>query len=176
MPGWKEIRTSRFLFWNVNINITKRIITLAFLFFFLYISFFFIQFSECDTLLDVVEMKNLDFHILNFIPRYCWSLASPGPLQFPDGCASSTEDGTCFNQPTKDVRIGGPNTPSDGFVSIFSNILSILFWVRAFTFFHCVRAFYSVRSFVPFNGGKTFWLVMMVLRWWQSHHCPTGGC
>ena len=50
------------------------------------------------------------------------------------------------------------------------------FWVRKLSFFHCMRAFYSVRSFVPFNGGKTFWLVMMVLRWWQSHHCPIGGC
>ena len=50
------------------------------------------------------------------------------------------------------------------------------FWVRKLTFFHCMRAFYSVRSSVPFNGGKTFWLVMMVLRWWQSHHCPLGGC
>ena len=38
-----------------------------------------------------------------------------------------------------------------------------------------MRAFYSVRSSIPFNGGKTFWLVMMVLRWWQSHHCPAGG-
>ena len=44
------------------------------------------------------------------------------------------------------------------------------------TFFYYVRAFYSARSFVPFNGGKTFWLVMMVLRGWQSHHYPVGGC
>ena len=50
------------------------------------------------------------------------------------------------------------------------------FQVRALTFFHCVRAFYSVKSSVSFNGGKTFWLVMMVLRWWQSHHYPAGGC
>ena len=35
---------------------------------------------------------------------------------------------------------------------------------------------YSVRSSVPLNGGKTFWLVMMALRWWQSYHCPAGGC
>ena len=61
-------------------------------------------------------------------------------------------------------------------LAFFSNVLSILFWVRTLTFFHCVRAFYSVRSSVPFNGGKTFWLVMMVLRWWQSHHCPVGSC
>lgn len=39
-----------------------------------------------------------------------------------------------------------------------------------------MKAFYSVKSFIPFNGGKTFWLVMMVLRRWQSHHYPAGGC
>ena len=50
------------------------------------------------------------------------------------------------------------------------------FCVRQLTFFHCMRAFYSVKNSVPFNGGKTFWLVMMVLGWWQSHHCPPGGC
>ena len=49
-------------------------------------------------------------------------------------------------------------------------------WVRELTFFHCMRAFYSVKSSVPFNGGKTFWLVMMVLRRWQSHHCLAGDC
>ena len=66
-------------------------------------------------------------------------------------------------------------------LAFISNILFILswvplFWVRTLTFFHCVRTFYSIRSFVPLNCGKTFWLVMMVLRWWQSHHCPAGGC
>ena len=66
-------------------------------------------------------------------------------------------------------------------LAFISNALCILFWVllcwaRTLTFFHCVRAFYSVRSSVSFNDGKTFWLIMMVLRWWQSHHCPTGGC
>ena len=42
----------------------------------------------------------------------------------------------------------------------------------------CVKALlYSVRSSAPlFNGGKTFWLVMMSLRWWQNHHHPAGGC
>ena len=35
---------------------------------------------------------------------------------------------------------------------------------------------YSVRSSVLFNGGKTFWLVMMALSWWHSHHCPVGSC
>ena len=28
----------------------------------------------------------------------------------------------------------------------------------------------------PFNGGKTFWLVMMMLRWRQGHHYPAGDC
>ena len=50
---------------------------------------------------------------------------------------------------------------------LLSNIL--IFSLGSFslgmpTFFYCVRAFYSAKSFVPFNGGKTFWLVMMVLR------------
>ena len=42
-----------------------------------------------------------------------------GPLQMPDGHVSSTEDGTGFIQPAKDVRTGGPDTPSDGFVSFY---------------------------------------------------------
>ena len=42
----------------------------------------------------------------------------------------------------------------------------------------CVKTLlYNVRSSAPlFNGGKTFWLVMMSSRWWQSHHHPAGGC
>ena len=62
---------------------------------------------------------------------------------------------------------------------LLSSIL--MFFLGAFslgmlTFFDCVRAFYSARSFVHFNSGKTFWLVMMVLRWWQSHHYLVGDC
>ena len=53
------------------------------------------------------------------ISALCWGLALPGPLQMPDGCAFSTEDDTSFIQPAKDVRTGGPNTPSDGFVSFY---------------------------------------------------------
>ena len=61
---------------------------------------------------------------------------------------------------------------------LLSNVLmfSLGPFLGMLTFFDCVRAFYSARSFVPFNGGKTFWLVMMVLRWWQSHHYPAGDC
>ena len=42
----------------------------------------------------------------------------------------------------------------------------------------CVKALlYNVRSSAPlFNGGKTFWFVMMSSRWWQGHHHPVGGC
>ena len=61
---------------------------------------------------------------------------------------------------------------------LLSNILIFSlgpFCLGMLTFFYCVRAFYNVRSFVSFNGGKTFWLVMMMLRWWQNHHYPAGG-
>ena len=61
---------------------------------------------------------------------------------------------------------------------LLSNILIFSlgpFCLGMLTFFYCVRAFYNVRSFVSFNGGKTFWLVMMMLRWWQNHHYPVGG-
>ena len=116
----------------------------------------------------------------NNIDYLCWGLVLLGPLQLPDGRASSIEDNISFLWPAKDVRTGGPDTPSNGFLLVLlSNIL--MFFLRPFslgmlTFFDCVRAFYSARSFVPFNGGKTFWLVMMVLRWWQSHHYPAGDC
>ena len=47
---------------------------------------------------------------------------------------------------------------------------NLMFFMRPFslgmlTFFYYVGAFYSARSFVPFNGGMTFLLIMMVLRW-----------
>ena len=81
--------------------------------------------------------------------------------------------------PVKDVRTGCPDTPSDGFVSHssedqyatpFSESNSLPFSLRE-------DPFYSVRSSAPlFNGGKTFWLVMLSLRWWQNHHHPAGGC
>ena len=43
----------------------------------------------------------------------------------PDGRAFSTEDDTRFNQPAKDVQTGGPDTPSDGFVSFFPHVFSL---------------------------------------------------
>ena len=72
--------------------------------------------------------------------------------------------------PAKDVRTGCPDTPSDGFVSHSSKDQAYLLL--------CVKTLlYNVRSFVPlFNGGKTFWLVLMSSRWWQGHHHPAGGC
>ena len=107
----------------------------------------------------------------------CWGLASLGPLQMQDGCVSSTEYGTRFIQLAKDVR----THPLMVLLAFISNISlfslgSSSIGQERLPFFYCVRAFYSVGSFVPFNGGKNFWLVMMVLRWWQSHHCPTGDC
>ena len=53
---------------------------------------------------------------------------------------------------------------------LFSESDSLLFFLRE-------GLFYSVKSSTPlFNGGKTFWLVMMSLRWWQNHHHSAGGC
>ena len=52
----------------------------------------------------------------------------------------------------------------------FSKSDNLLFFLRE-------GPFYSVRSSTPlFNGVKTFWLVMMFLRWWQNHHHSAGGC
>ena len=44
---------------------------------------------------------------------------SPGPLQMPDGRVSLIEDGIRFIRPAKDVRTGGPDTPSNSFVSLY---------------------------------------------------------
>ena len=44
-------------------------------------------------------------------------MESPKSLQFPDVLAFSTEDDASFLCPAKDVRTGGPDTPSDAFVS-----------------------------------------------------------
>ena len=69
--------------------------------------------------------------------------------------------------PAKVVRTGCPETPSDGFVSHGPKDQSVALCLSQIAYLPlCVKAlFYSVRSSAPlFNGGKTFWLVMMSLR------------
>ena len=67
------------------------------------------------------------FNIEYDAPDTCWSLASLGSSQYPDGHSFSTEDDSYLNQPAKDVRIGCPDTHSDGFVSLLSDNQSSLF-------------------------------------------------
>ena len=60
-----------------------------------------------------------------------------------------------------------------------------LLWWSICSFFLSQKAYLPLRMRKPFivsealplfNGGKIFWLVMMALRRWQSHHRSTGGC
>ena len=84
-----------------------------------------------------------------------------------------------FSLLAKDVRTGCPDTPSDGFVSHGSKNQAIALFLGSLAYLLlCVKALlYNVRnSALLFNGGKTFWLVMMSSRWWQSHHHLAGGC
>ena len=81
--------------------------------------------------------------------------------------------------PAKDVRTGCPDTPSDGFVSHCSSDQSALFSKsKSLSPFLRMREPFSIVSeALPlFNGRKTFWLVMMALRQWQSHHRSASGC
>ena len=77
--------------------------------------------------------------------------------------------------PTKDVRTHPPMV-----------LLAMALEIKLLAFFQrqqayllpCVKVLlYSVRNSAPlFNGGKTFWLVMMSSRWWQSHHHLASSC
>ena len=80
--------------------------------------------------------------------------------------------------PTKDVRTGCPDTPSDGFVSHCSGDHSALFSKSKSLppFLRMRESFFIVSEALSlFNGRKTFWLVMMALKRWQSHHRSAGG-
>ena len=69
--------------------------------------------------------------------------------------------------PPKDVLTGCPDTPSDGFVSNGPKDQSVAIFLSQIAYLplYVNALFYSVRSSAPlFNGGKTFWLVMMSLR------------
>ena len=66
-------------------------------------------------------------HVIRKFTLCVEAFASSGLPQLPDGCAFSTEDDTCFNQPAKDVRTRSPDTSSDGFVSLLSDFQSLLF-------------------------------------------------
>ena len=66
----------------------------------------------------------------------------------------------------KDVRTGCPDTPSDGFVSHCSrDQFATLFseWNNLLSFFR-EGPFIVSEVLPPFNGGTTFWLVMIALR------------
>ena len=68
--------------------------------------------------------------------------------------------------PGKDVRTGCPDTPSDGFVSHCSrDQFATLFseWNNLLSFFR-EGPFIVSEVLPPFNGGTTFWLVMIALR------------
>ena len=81
----------------------------------------------------------------------------------PRGRALSTKDDFWLSQFCKRC----PDTPSDGFVSPGPQDQSVALFLSQITYLPlCVKAlFYSVRNYAPlFNGGKTFWLVMMSLR------------
>ena len=71
----------------------------------------------------------------------------------------------------QDVRIHPPMV-----LLVIALMINLLLFAesRKLTSLFAWEPFYSVRNFIPFNGGKTFWLVMMVLRRWQSHHRSTG--
>ena len=94
----------------------------------------------------------------------------------PHGCPMDA----CFQprmvpastNPTKDVRTGCPDTPSDGFVSHCLGDQSTTLFSESDSLPSSLRegSFIVSKVLPPFNGGTTFWFVMMALRWWQNHH------
>ena len=86
----------------------------------------------------------------------------------------STENDSWLGHPCKIC----PDTPSDDFVSHCSDDQSIHLFSKSDNLPPSLREglFIVSEALSSFNGGNTFWFVMMALRRWQSHHHSVGGC
>ena len=65
----------------------------------------------------LLEGVDILANAISHIRHQCWGLKLPDPLLLSEVLTSSIEYDTSFLWPAKDVQTGGPDTPSDAFVS-----------------------------------------------------------